>query len=99
MTGPKIADKDPARGLNWDKIGVIVNAVGAAAVVVTLFFAAAQISDTRTALQANTLYGVEKDFVKIFDPITTPDFQHCFGKQSNSDTAIKLPNPCEDPVQ
>jgi hypothetical protein len=99
MTGPETKVRDSDKGLNWDMIGVAVNAISAAAVVGTLIFAVVQISDTRTALQANTLYGVEKDFVKIFDPISTPDFQHCFGKQSNIDATIKLSNPCLDPTQ
>jgi hypothetical protein len=81
----------------WDKAGVFIAAIGATLVALTVIFAGCQIRDARLALEATTLYNVEKDYSDVFKPIVTEKFQKCFGKESNSTTGIAPPNPCEDP--
>jgi hypothetical protein len=83
----------------WDIAGVIIAGVGAALVGGTIYFAGVQIRDARLALEATTLYNVEKDYSDVFKLISTEKFQQCFGKESNSATAIAPPNPCLDAVE
>jgi hypothetical protein len=79
----------------WTKAGVIVNGVGALLVVITIKFAGIQIGDARRALQATTLYNVEKDYSAVFKPISTGNFQACFGPNTNAASTIPVPEVCE----
>jgi len=78
---------------------VIIAGVGALLVGGTIYFAGVQIRDARLALEATTLYNVEKDYSDVFKPISTEKFQQCFGKESNSTTTIAPPNPCLDSIE
>lgn len=80
------------RWLTWERV---VSGAGTAAVIAALCFTGVQIQDARQALEATTLYDVEKDYSKIFEPTVSKEFQRCFGTDSNHKKPINLPNPCE----
>src|SRR5574340_566340 len=80
----------------WDKAGVVANLIVAAVAVATLCIVYAQLRDAKEALNATTLYNVEKDYQHIFEPVSTDNFQKCFGNQTDHQPLLPLPNPCED---
>jgi hypothetical protein len=68
--------------------------LGAAAAVIAIGYAAAQIKDAREALQATTIYNIEKDYNGLFKRIDKT-FLDCFGKKTSA-AAQQPPSMCSD---
>ena len=69
-------DKD-----RWDKAGVIGQYVAAILVAASLCATAWQISGASRALEASTIYGLEKDFSDRFTHLSDDRFKACFGQR------------------
>jgi hypothetical protein len=75
--------------------GSIATAVGALFVTVGLVLTSCQIDQARQALQATTIYSVEKDFGELFTRRIDEKFIQCYGPRQQP-SSLNLPGLCGD---